>query len=379
MPVIIGIDASRCLSGGAVQHIKGIITNFCNSDNKIKEIHLWSYTSLINDIPDYPWLVKHNPSVLDKSLLHKIIWQMLKLKRELLKYKCDILFSADATTVTNFKPMIVLSQDLLSYENGIMNQFGFGLKRLRLIIIYYIQNLAFKRSIGVIFLTNYTSNLIQKHTGKLNNIAIIPHGSNDIFLNLPLKQFEDFKEKKIIECLYISNVEIYKNHINVLKAVSFLREKGFPLNLTFIGGGNGSALKELNQNVKIYDPNLQFLQMYGFINNSELPKFLANSDIFIFASSCETWGITLLEAMSSGLPIVCSNKSSLPEVLRDSGLYFNPADFISIANAIETIIINQDLREYLKKSAKSYASLFTWKRCSLSTFSFIIDSYNDFK
>ena len=55
------------------------------------------------------------------------------------------------------------------------------------------------------------------------------------------------------------------------------------------------------------------------------------SDIFVFASNSETFGITLLEAMSQAVPIVCSNQSSLPEVLQDGGLYFDPSNYIDLS------------------------------------------------
>ena len=58
---------------------------------------------------------------------------------------------------------------------------------------------------------------------------------------------------------------------------------------------------------------------------------------------------TLIEGMCSGLPIVCSNRGPMPEVLKDGGLYFNPEDSNSIAGALEKIIRNKELRSELKK------------------------------
>ena len=73
------------------------------------------------------------------------------------------------------------------------------------------------------------------------------------------------------------------------------------------------------------------------------------SDIFIFASSSETFGISLLEAMALGLPIVCSNKSSLPEILDDGGLYFDPNNHIELYNQINKLIKNKKLRKKNQK------------------------------
>ena len=59
---------------------------------------------------------------------------------------------------------------------------------------------------------------------------------------------------------------------------------------------------------------------------------------FVFASSSETFGITLLEGMAIGMPIVCSNKSSLPEIFNNSGLYFDPKNDLQLSKQIDFLI-----------------------------------------
>ena len=83
-----------------------------------------------------------------------------------------------------FKNQVVFSQDLLSYEPGIEGLYGFSLFRLRLILIRWVQNKAFQKALGVIFLSNYTSNLIQKSCGHLINYKVIPHGVNKSFFKV---------------------------------------------------------------------------------------------------------------------------------------------------------------------------------------------------
>ena len=82
------------------------------------------------------------------------MWQAFILERELKRNQCDILFTVDASTFCFFSPMVVLSQDLLSYEPNIMSKYGFSFKRLRLIIILLLQNAAFNRSTGIFFFQN---------------------------------------------------------------------------------------------------------------------------------------------------------------------------------------------------------------------------------
>ena len=88
---------------------------------------------------------------------------------------------------------------------------------------------------------------------------------------------------------------------------------------------------------------------------------MCDSDIFIFASSSETFGISLVEAMALGMPIVCSNKSSLPEILRDGGLYFDPSNDFELSNQINKFIKNKKLREKNLKKAFNLSLRYSWK------------------
>ena len=78
-PVIIGIDASRNRSGGAIAHLQGILNHGDPARNGIHEIHLWAYQSLLDSIPDHPWLTKHNPAALEQSLAKQLWWQATRL------------------------------------------------------------------------------------------------------------------------------------------------------------------------------------------------------------------------------------------------------------------------------------------------------------
>jgi glycosyltransferase involved in cell wall biosynthesis len=85
--------------------------------------------------------------------------------------------------------------------------------------------------------------------------------------------------------------------------------------------------------------------------------------------------VTLLEAMAVGLPIACSNRGPMPEVLENGGVYFDPEDADSIADAIEQIIQNPALRSTISQRAKTLAEQYTWARCADETFAFITETY----
>lgn len=366
----LAFDASRCRSGGAYAHINGILTNFDPIKFGISEIHLWSHKELLNYIPNYPWLIKHNPKYLNKNIFFQIFWQAYVLNKEIKKFKCSILFTLDASTFCRFKNQIVLSQDMLSYEPGVMKLFGFSKERFRLLLILWLQNAAFKRAKGVIFLTNYASNVIQGYCGPLSNIAVIPHGVGPVFKKID-KHFTIIPNKPI-RCLYISNTALYKYQWHVVKAIQLLREIGLNIELELVGGGSGAAQILLEKQIKLSDPLNKYIKQFKFISNDDLPQFIYNSDIFVFASGCENMPVTLLEGMAAGMPIACSNLGPMPEVLEDCGIYFNPVDPNEIALAIKKLALSLELRLKFSNKAKSLAEKYSWERCSNETFSFII-------
>ncbi|MFH1733770.1 MAG: glycosyltransferase [bacterium] len=109
----------------------------------------------------------------------------------------------------------------------------------------------------------------------------------------------------------------------------------------------------------------------GFVGHNELPSLFANADLFAFASSCENLPVTLLEAMATGLPIACSNRGPMPEVLKDGGVYFDPENLESIGVAIEKVINNKDLRICIAKRAKELSEQYSWDRCAAETWDFL--------
>jgi glycosyltransferase involved in cell wall biosynthesis len=303
------------------------------------------------------------------------------LSLELKQHGCDILFTSDASSLCRFSPVVVLSQDLLSYEPGVMASFGWSRARLRLLTIRYIQNAAFRRASGVIFLTQYAAKLIQSSCGLLSNICIISHGVNPRFLRAgesrasASKTFSIDDRSHVIRCLYISNAALYKYQWVVIEAIGLLRQKGIAIELDLVGGGNGPAQDKINSQIAITDPLGHFIRQHPFVPHEALLTHLNSADIFVFASGCEAFGITLLEAMAMGLPIASSNRSSIPETLQDGGLYFDPERPSEIASAIERIILDPALRANLSKRANELANRYSWERCSSETWGFIVDTY----
>jgi glycosyltransferase involved in cell wall biosynthesis len=374
-PIIVGVDGSRNRSGGARAHLIGIIENLSPDQQGIKEVNVWAYQNLLDALPERPWLRKHCPPALERGLLSQLWWQMQALAGEAKRVGCDILFATDASTLCTFEPLVVLSQDMLSYEKGVMSYFGYGKARLRLLLILMLQNAAFRRARGVIFLTKYAGKVIQSSCGTLERVAYVAHGVGERFRAISRERGWPASPAEPIVCTYVSNAEMYKHQWQVVQAIALLRARGHNVRLLLVGGGHGQAQALLNAAMAKFDPGRRFVNQVAFVSQIELTSYLAQSDIFVFASSCENQPVTLLEGMAAGLPIACSDRGPMPEVLEDAGTFFDPEQPETIARAVEELILNEEKRNALAARARQLAERYSWSRCASETFKFIANTY----
>ena len=123
--------------------------------------------------------------------------------------------------------------------------------------------------------------------------------------------------------------------------------------------------------IQKYDSTGKFIRYRGETKHEDIQKLYFNYDIAVFASSCETFGQILIEGIAAGLPTASSNMSSMPELLGDSVIYFDPLNIPSIVKALNTFITSPQLRT--KKAEKSYdlAKQFSWKKTADETFKYL--------
>lgn len=103
----------------------------------------------------------------------------------------------------------------------------------------------------------------------------------------------------------------------------------------------------------------------GFVADEHLPTLYGNSLAFIFASLAEGFGLPPLEAMRYGTPVICSDKTSLPEVVGDAGLLFDPLVAGELAGRLSEISENRNLRETLIQQGKARAAEYVWDRSAV--------------
>ena len=268
---------------------------------------------------------------------------------------------------------------MLPFEFAELRRFGISRETIRLLLLRSTQARSFKAADGVIFLTRYAHDAVLKLTGPINGkVAIIPHGVDERFLKEPRapRSLGQCSDAAPLRLLYVSIINVYKHQWHVAEAVALLRAQGYPVSLDLIGPAYPPALRRLRATLRRCDPQGRAVRYLGALPYAELNAQYALAEIAVFASSCENMPNILLEAMASGLPIVCSARGPMPEVLGDAGRYFDPEEPRSIAATLLELMRSSELRAQLAQAAFERARSYSWARCARQTFEFLAQVAN---
>jgi glycosyltransferase involved in cell wall biosynthesis len=157
--------------------------------------------------------------------------------------------------------------------------------------------------------------------------------------------------------LYVGRMNERKNILNLLKAVKALEDKNIKLVLA-----GKVDWKMFDLRLKIKELALQDrVLLFGQVPEKDLPVLYALATIFCYVSFAEGFGLPPLEAMASGVPLVVSDRDSLPEVCAAAGSYVDPQKPEDIALAIDRLLLDPDLREEKRAQGLLRAKCFSWQ------------------
>jgi glycosyltransferase involved in cell wall biosynthesis len=151
-----------------------------------------------------------------------------------------------------------------------------------------------------------------------------------------------------------------KNLLSVIHVVKTLRLTEDPeLILLFLG-----YPKDLEEEFdKHLPPSIQwrdFIRFSGNLADEDFPVIYSGAELMLFLSWAEGFGLPALEAMGCGVPLICSNRTSLPEVVGDGGILVDPANLEEVTALAADLLQNQDLRNSLRSRGLERASSLNW-------------------
>jgi glycosyltransferase involved in cell wall biosynthesis len=166
--------------------------------------------------------------------------------------------------------------------------------------------------------------------------------------------------------LYVGTLQPRKNLPRLLLAYAQLRQRqlvDWPLVLAGAPGHDAAALGALAQRLQIAS-HVRFL---GYVAERDLPALYQGAHLFLFPSLFEGFGLPVLEAQSYGVPVMCANNSSLPEIAGDAALLVDPTDVEALADAMVRLSEDEALRQQLIAAGHENVKRFSWEKAARET------------
>ncbi|MDR3342414.1 MAG: glycosyltransferase family 4 protein [Treponema sp.] len=171
--------------------------------------------------------------------------------------------------------------------------------------------------------------------------------------------------------LYASRIEHpIKNHITLINAFGIFKERTkYPHRLVLAGGdSNGADKVKVAAATSRYRNDIFFT---GHFPSKNLPELYSGADIVVIPSMYEGFGMGVLEAMASGVPVTCARAASLPETAEHAALYFDPLKVEDMADRMITLTTNRDVYRECRTQGLKRAAAFSWDRCAERTLAII--------
>lgn len=228
-------------------------------------------------------------------------------------------------------------------------------------IVYRFITYSAKKADHVITITNSEKERIKKHAriGD-DNISYVYHGVSDNFFPCEESKKREIKKRLNLPSryiLFVGRLNVRKNIRTLLEAYTLLKDKSIKV---VIVGGENAKVYNLKKEVVRLNISEDVIKL-GYVSNQNLYEILAASEVFVFPTFAEGFGLPPLEAMKSGVPTIVSNTTSMPEVCGDASLYFNPNSSTELAETLTSLLQNKTLKEELINRGLEHSRSFKWE------------------
>ncbi len=292
----------------------------------------------------------------------KICWEQMVLPSLVKKNNIDILLSPG-----NIHPLFVSCPSIAIMHDIIPFVWSVNYSKIELYSLKILFYFTAKTATKIITDSKSSQKQIRNRFNiSPDKITAIYLGCDEKFLSYQssLRDKKRVKEKLGITKDFIlctAPTRPYKNIGRLLSAFHLLKRKYKIKECLVIAGLPGRDYKYLLTKVK--GLRLEEEVMFtGFVSDDDLPALYSAASIFVYPSLYEGFGLPLLEAMACGTPVVVSNSTSLPEVVGNAGVLFNPTCQEEMACGIYNILINKQYQDQLIDKGKQRVKQFTWEK-----------------
>ena len=358
------INGTHAKSGGGITYLRNILPLLASAPNM--ELHLFIHKDQLELF--YPISDRVNVILLSfkQTFLSALLWEQFVIPATAWAMRCNVIFSP-----ANYGPLfgknhVILLRNAVSVIK-LTQKFRPILYWLSVTGATVLSLLMAKKAIAV------SSYAREQLTFKLpknikDKVTVVHHGVRQI-------EPDELKGSRLgVGLLAVSDIYIQKNYHTLLRAFSILCKKDPKLELIIIGQeidhNYAKSLFLLVEKLGL-EKNVIFK---GYVDPEKLLDYYKNCRVFVFPSFVETFGNPLLEAMAVGVPIACSENAAMPEVLGNTGLFFDPSDEQDIADTIEKLLLDDALSKKLGKMASQRANTFLWCDAAQKTHGVLLEA-----
>lgn len=305
------------------------------------------------------------PVVLQPPARHPVLfvlWFEWSVVRALKRYKADFFFSPD-----NFCSLRTKLPTLLVVHDLAYLHFPEQVSRINLSYYRYFMPRFLRKATHVVTVSEYTKqDIIQYFQTPSSKISVACNGCRPEFKPLSAAEKQAIRVKYAdgkAYFFYVGAVHPRKNVHHLIQAFDRFKESNQADMQLLIAGRflwQTGEVRDAYEAAK-HQEDIQFL---GYVSDEELPRLMSAAMALTYISLFEGFGVPLLEAMHCDVPIITSNVSSLPEVAGEAALLVQPESVEAIANAMQQIAVNTELREQLIAAGRIQRKQFSWKKAS---------------
>ncbi|HHT9113660.1 MAG TPA: glycosyltransferase family 4 protein [Candidatus Wunengus sp. YC65] len=368
----IAINALSAVAGGGVTYLNQLFKYLSEIDNKNEYLVIVTPRGgkvLHANYKNFRVLSFQIPNL---STTLRLLWEQLFLWYVLKKYRADILYSPANIGLIIFPfPTIIMIQTVAPFDLNMIKKQNIYY-RLKFNFLRVLTSLSVRKAKNVIFISDKArKELSHYYNLPEHKTSLIYHGRSVLFKpDLDYDRLQEIKHKYNLNkfILYVSNIYKYKNFFELIHAFSLIKNQiDSHLKLVLVGKSFDDQYTQSLKNLVLEKQMKDRIIFLGHLPYEELPYFYVLCQLFVYPSTCESFGMTLVEAMACGAPILSSNIEPMPEICQDAAIYFDPFNPQEISEKIKSVLADNSLLKRLNIRSRERANCFSWEETAKKT------------
>jgi len=294
---------------------------------------------------------------------HPLLWKLwfdVKIPAVLKKYKADVFVSCDGfCSLTTKVPQCLVVHDLSFLH------FSSLIPKTQLLYYKYYTPRFLKTATSIVTVSEFSSNdIIKQYHINPGKIHIVHNAARSVFRELNSDEKMKVKEKYSLGreyFLYTGSIHPRKNLITLLKAFSIFKRRQKSNWKLILAGRLAWKNNDFLKSLKTYKYREDVI-LTGYVEDEELARLTGAAYALVYPSIWEGFGMPVLEAMKSNVPVITSKNSAMQEVANDAALYFDPGSHQELSEQMMLIYKDEQLRSKLMAAGLERSHEFMWEK-----------------